>query len=100
EEDGDVDSVLAGVADRDDGVVFEHAQEMRLGPRGQLGDLVEEEHAAVGGTEEAGLVGEGAGEGAFLVAEETGGGEVVGDLGAVDHHQWPASRSEEHMSEL
>ena len=60
---------------------------VRLGAQAQLGDLVQEQHAAVRRAEEAGLVGDGAGERALAMAEEAGRRQLVGDLGAVDGHE-------------
>lgn len=53
---------------------------------GQAVDFVEEEHAAVGGGDQPGGVGDGAGEGAFGVAEQLAHEElgVVGVVGAVE----------------
>ena len=50
--------------------LLEDAEELGLGLQGQLADLVQEEGAAVGQLEAADPPGEGAGEGAFLVAEQ------------------------------
>ena len=50
--------------------LLEDAEELGLGLQGQLADLVEEEGAAVGQLEAADPPGDGAGEGALLVAEQ------------------------------
>src|SRR3546814_7332914 len=63
----------------------------------QLGHRVKEQGAAVGGLEQAGLVGVGAGEAALLVAEELAFHQLRRDRAAVDRHE---RRSEEHTSEL
>jgi len=54
---------------------------------GELADLVEEEGAAAGELEAAGLVLDGSGEGALDVAEELGFEEFAGQSGAVDLDQ-------------
>jgi hypothetical protein len=59
----------AGAAQAAHGAVFEDGEELGLQGGGQQADLVEEEGAALGGLEEAGLGVAGIGEGAALVAE-------------------------------
>ena len=71
-------------AEAADGLVLEDLEELGLQGLGEEGDLVEEEDAAVGGLEEAGLGAAGIGEGAALEAEELGFEQGVGDGGAVD----------------
>ena len=51
---------------------LQHAQQSRLGFQRQFADFVEEQGAAVGRFHQAGTPGAGAGEGAFLVAEQLG----------------------------
>ena len=75
---------IAHATDPADDLVFEHAQQLRLQQRRQLANLVEEERAAVGHLEQALLHGLGVGEGAFLVAEEFGFHQRLGNGRAVD----------------
>ena len=76
-------------ADALDLALLEDAQELRLDLQRQLADLVEEERAPVGQLEEADPPGDGAGEGALLVAEELALDQPLGDRGAVDRDQRP-----------
>jgi hypothetical protein len=91
-DDGDVGEPRRGAAERKDGLGFEGAQELGLDLGRELGDLVEEEHAAVGFTEEAEGRGVGGGVGAALGAEELGFGEIFRERGAVDGDE-PAPRA-------
>ena len=70
DDDAHVDGDRLGAADAAHLARLERAQELRLQLERQLADLVEEERAAVGALEGAGDAGDGAGEGAALVAEE------------------------------
>ena len=65
-------STLTGLraADRLDLALLQRAQQLDLRGRRQFADLVEEQRAAVGLDELAGVLVGGAGEGAFLVAEQ------------------------------
>ena len=63
---------------------LKHAQDLRLGHRGEVADLVEEQRAGVGQLEAPFLAAGGAGEGALLVAEQLGLQEILGQGGAVD----------------
>ncbi|MNQ75336.1 hypothetical protein D3C85_901260 [compost metagenome] len=65
-----VDLLRLHRADPADLAFLEDAQQARLGLQRQLADLVEEQGAAVGGLDQAGPSGGGAGEGALLVAEQ------------------------------
>ena len=71
-DDAHVDRLLARRADLAHLLLLDRAQQLHLHLQRQVGDLVEEERAAVRGLEEAVAVGERAGEGAFAVAEELG----------------------------
>ncbi len=89
-EDADIDLDRGGGADPGDLALLEAAQELDLGGPGQLADFVQKERAGVGGLEVAPALGVGAGEGAFLVAEQLGlhqvrgyGAAVGGDEGAL-----------------
>ena len=64
--------------------VLEGAEELGLHAERELADFVEEDDAAVGGFEEAGLLHFCVGEGAPFVAEEGALDEGLGDGGAVD----------------
>ena len=68
---------------------LEHAEQLDLESRAHLGDLVEEERAAVGLLEEALAVSGRAGEGAPAVAEELRLEQVFGDGAAVHGHERP-----------
>ena len=59
-----------GRADAHEGAGLEHAQQLDLQLERHLGDLVEEQRAAVGALEEALVLAVGAGEAALLVAEQ------------------------------
>ena len=64
--------------------LLQHAQQLGLRARRQLGHLVEEQRAAVGVLEQPGARADGAGEGAARVTEQLGLDQVVGQRGAVD----------------
>ena len=70
--------------------LLQHAQDLGLGHRREVGDLVEEQRAAVGQLEPALLAPGGAGEGALLVAEQLGLEQRLGQRRAVDGHERPA----------
>ena len=59
--------------------------------RGELTHLIEEDRAAIGGFDAAGLVGERAGEGAAHVTEQLGLDEIRGDGAAVDGDEGAAA---------
>ena len=82
-DDADVDLARLGVADAVERALLEHAQDLDLQRRRHVADLVEEERAEVGGLEQAGLVGDRAGERAALVTEQLGVEQVVVERGAV-----------------
>jgi len=67
------------------------AQELLLGARVELADLVEEDRPAVGQLEAPLSPLDGAGEGALLVAEQLAFEQRLGQRGAVDAHQGPAA---------
>src|SRR6185312_6356130 len=85
-DEADVDEARLEAAHAGHLAALEDAQELRLHLQGELGDLVEEEGAAVGHLEQAGLGLDGASEGAALVPEELALEEGVGEGGAVDPH--------------
>ena len=64
--------------------LFEHAQELRLKIHGHLGDLVEQQRAAVGFLEQSDLFGGRARERAARVPEELGLDQILGKRRAVD----------------
>ena len=74
----------ARAADALELALLEHAEQLGLGFGGHLADLVEEERAAVGQLEPADPPGDGAGEGALLVAEQLALDQPRGQGGAVD----------------
>src|SRR5439155_109224 len=69
-DDAHVDRARRAAADAQDLALLQHAQELHLDVGRDLGDLVEEERAAVGALEAAGARRDGARERALLVAEE------------------------------
>ena len=73
-------------------VVLQEAEELGLEARGDLRDLVEEQGAAVGGLDPAGLVLDRAGEGAAGVPEELAGQQVLAQRRAVDDDEGPRRR--------
>ena len=86
-DDADVDLDRRRAADPLELALLEDAEQLGLGLRGQLADLVEEERAAVGQLEPAAAPGDRAGEGALLVAEQLALDEPRGQGGAVDLDQ-------------
>ncbi len=68
---------------------LEDAQQLGLHRQRQLADLVEQQRAAVGLGEVAGVGAGGAGEGAAGVAEQLRLGQLVRDGRAVELHQRP-----------
>ena len=80
----DVDFDRLVAADALEGVAFQDAEELGLGGGVHLADFVEHEGAFVGLLELADLAFGGAGEGAFLVAEELAFEERLGEGGAVE----------------
>src|SRR5262245_39536986 len=88
-DDPDIDRDGRAAADALDLALLQDAEELGLGLRGELADLVEEKGAAVGQLEAADPPGDGAGEGALLVAEQLALDQAGGQGGAVDLDQWP-----------
>src|SRR5207247_2534496 len=78
-DDARVDRVRLAAADAQDLALLQRAQELHLDVRRDLGDLVEEERAAVGALEAAGARRDGAREGALLVAEELALEDTLGE---------------------
>ena len=74
----------AAAADAVEFALLQDAEQFRLGVRGQIADLVEEDGAALGQLESADAPGDGAGEGTFLVAEQFALDEPGRQGGAVD----------------
>ncbi len=79
-------------ADAGDRAGLEHPQELHLQLHRHLGDLVEEDRAAVGALEEALVLAVGAGEAAALVAEQLALDELRRDGAAVERQEGAASR--------
>ena len=82
--DPDVDAPRDVLADAAQLPFLNHAQHLGLRPRRQLADLVEEQRAAVRLLEDAGAIGDRAGERAARVAEQLGLDEIVGQRRAVE----------------
>ena len=74
-------------AQRLDRAVLQDAQQLGLRGQGQLGDLVQEQRAAVGRAEASVALLDGPREGAALVAEQLGLDQRLGERGAVDRHE-------------
>src|SRR5262249_33797165 len=66
---------------------LQHSEQLHLRLKRELGDFVEEERASVGGLDQARLGAIRTGEGAFLVTEELGFEESLGERAAVDAHE-------------
>ena len=86
-DDADVDLDRGGRTDRDDFAFLQGAQKFGLQGQRHLGDFVEQQRAAVGSAEEAFARGVGAGEGAFLVAEQQRFQHRFGNGGTVDRNE-------------
>ena len=80
---------LVVAAEPREGRVLEHLQQLGLRQRAHLGDLVEEQRAAVGHLELARLAGRRAGEGAALVAEQLALEQLARQRRAVHLHERP-----------
>jgi hypothetical protein len=83
-EDAGVDGDGVVGADGANFFLLEGAEELGLEVEGEFADLVEEDSAAIGGGEKAGLGAVGSGEGAFDVAEEFAFDEGGDEGAAVD----------------
>src|SRR5581483_9886160 len=68
-------------------LLLQEAEDLRLEPRREVADLVEEDRAAVRDLEEALLLRDGVREGALLVAEELALEELLRDRRAGDRHE-------------
>src|SRR5262249_13523023 len=88
--DPDVDLDGVARADRPDFTFLEDAQQGDLRFLGELGDLVEEQRAAMGVAHQAVALLTGAGERAALVAEQLALDQVARQLAAVDRHEGAA----------
>src|SRR6478672_2780606 len=88
--DPDVDDDLGLAAEAPEGALLEEAEELGLDAGLHLGDLVEEEGAAVGELEAALAAIAGVGEGAALVAEDLALEQGLGHGRAVDGHEGAA----------
>src|SRR5208282_2275814 len=79
-----IDSDWSSTADAVELALLQDAEQFRLGVRGQLADLVEEDRAALGQLESAHAPRDGAGKGTLLVAEKLALHEPGRKSGAVD----------------
>ena len=86
----DIDLHGGRAADPIDHPLLQRAQQFRLQADIHLGDFVEQQRAAIGFLEPADPAGNGAGEGALLVAEQFGFEQSFRDRGAVDRDEGPA----------
>src|SRR5262249_1105402 len=73
-----------GAADAGEGAIFKEAEELRLQRAAHIRNFIEENSAAVRLFNEARLLFDGAGESAFLVAEEFAFQQRFRDCGAID----------------
>ena len=92
-EDADVDPARARGADALELARLEHAQQLGLQAERHVGDLVEEERAAVGELEAPDAVGLGVGEGALHVAEQLALEDALREPAGVHRHERPATRA-------
>ena len=83
-DDAHVDRLLVAAAEAAERALLQHAQQLDLRRRRHLGDLVEEQRAAVGELEAALPPLGGAGERALLVAEDLALEQRLGNRRAVD----------------
>jgi len=86
-DDADIHRHGLGAADAVDEAFLDGAEELGLQPHVHLADFVEQERAARGFLELADTAGDGAGEGALLVAEQLALEQRLGDGGAVDRDE-------------
>ena len=85
-DDADVDLLRLALADALELALLEHPQQLDLQLGAHAGDFVEEDGAAVGGLEAAGLVLDGPGERPLDVAEQLALQQALGQRPAVDPH--------------
>src|SRR4029079_12998931 len=86
-DDAYVDGAGGVVTERRDFAGFEEAEEFGLELEAHLGDLVEEQGAALGGADDAEVVAVRAGEGAATMAEELAFEQFAGDGGAIERDE-------------
>ena len=89
-DDACIDADGAVAAEAFEFLLLEDAEELGLQLGRDVADFIEENGAAVGEFESADLLGNGAGEGSFLVAEELAFEQAGGDSGAVNLHEGSA----------
>ena len=82
-----VDRHFALVSHGEDPALLQCPEQLPLQRQGQLGDLVQEERAAVRRAEQAGAVAAGASKATLAMAEQLGLGQVGADRGAVERHE-------------
>ena len=83
--------ISRGLADRPHALLLDDAQQLHLHVQRQVGDFVQEQRAALGGLDQALLVGDRAGEAALLVAEQLAFHQLGGDGAAVHRHERPVA---------
>ena len=83
----DVDAPLLRRADRAQRACLEHAQQLRLQRERHLADLVEQQRAAIGRGEQAGVIVGRAGERALDVAEQLALEQLLGQRRAVERDE-------------
>src|SRR4051812_34604115 len=87
--DANIDLLRGPTAQPANFTVLEHAEQLGLQPGRKLGDLVQEQGAAVNQLEQPGLIRRGAVEGTLTVPEQLGFEQSLGDGGAVDGGKIP-----------
>ena len=76
-------------------LLLQHAQQLGLRARRQVGDFIQKQRPAVGLLDQAGAVGDRPGEGALGMAKELGLEQVIGQRRAIDIAKAPfAPRAE------
>ena len=87
-EDAHVDRNLPLGADRTHRLFLDDSQQLDLHVQGKLGDLVQEQRAALGGLKQPVLVCSGAREAALAMSEELAFHQFRRNGPAVDRHKW------------
>ncbi len=96
-DDADVGLERLLAADALEAAVLQHSHQADLSRGGQLGDLVEQQRAAVGPLEPPAARVHGPGETAALVTEELGVDELRRDRTTVHPQKWPAAPTRQRM---
>ena len=92
-----VDVKRAGSSDALEAPFFERPENLRLEGERQVADLIQEQRSAVRHLEAARFALRGAGEGPFLVTEQLGLEQGLGNRRAIDRHERPVGPRAEHV---